>query len=719
MRNTKTRLQNLALILGVSVFSVGSLQAQTPVVLDPAWRVTPDTTKPGFQWRYFQNNVNRPNTDSRTETALAGQLTDGTGALLPNLGDATAVGAATKEAAPADPANGSLYFEITNVINLDRTGAANNGYFPGDQLEPGTSTTPNTDGQNAEILTFLTLPAGTNYMILPSDDSTKVQSGPNPQDVFGRVTLGVRDGGAGEQHVSFVVPPGGAGTYPFRVLWANGGGGSHVEWITTDPDFASNKKLVNDIANGGIPAYRAAIGAVTPYVQAAAPFAVPRQTEATSRSVTVVLGDGTTPVNTNNITLSVDGTPATLKVSKIGTLVTVDTGVIPGMHLPAESHTAVLTYHDTGSYSRTQAWTFYNLENLVLPANPVTNENFNSYPEATSTATTVPPGWTVTNYTYLETVGWDLMNVTSDAYLDWVLISTDTVMGIAAETLDNFKGQTINGQPVTNFMSGNLLHAASDGRLRRVQIGGVNQPNDYAPQIQITVTAPFNLSSVTNPVLTFSSGVRISGNHEQDTLEYSVDNGTNWLPALIMQNSATHFLKPDGSYDAVKMLTNAWADVARFPVVQDPNTRDFVSAGPLGQKFGDVLKTPITPELSAFVVERNDGAQARKVEAIRLPAASRKSQVRLRFAHYGSCGWDWGIDNIAFYDIAPATGGAQPHIDRITTSNSQVTIQWSGGGTLESSPSLGNPVWTTTGNSSGSFTESLSAAGNKYYRVKQ
>ena len=717
----------LALGLAAAALWTGPLQAQVTnsivVTLDPAWRVTPDTSKPGFQWRYFQNNVTRPNTDSRTETALAGQLRDGAGALLPNLGDPTAVGAASAEAVPADPANGSLYFEITNVINLDKTGAGNNGYFPGDELEPGTSTTPNTDGQNAEILTYLTLPAGTNYMVLPADDSTKVQSGPNPQDVFGRVTLGVRDGGANEQRCVFVVPPGGAGTYPFRMLWANGSGGSAVEWISTDSDFVSNRKLINDIASGGIPAYRTAIGSVNPYVKVVSPPPALRQMESYSRNVTVVLGDGTAPVNTNNITLAIDGNPATLSVSKIGSLVTVDSGVIAGMHVSGEGHTAVLTYHDTGSYSRTQAWAFLNLENILLPGSPVTGENFDSYAEATSPATTVPPGWTATNQSWLEVNppagfgGWDLTDVKNDPFANWVMLNTNTVSPLEAEVLLNNTAQTINGIPVTDtWMAGNCLFAASDGRARKVSIGGADQPNDYAPQIQIVVSAPFNLSSVTNPVLTFSSASRLSGNHEQNSLEYSVDNGANWLPALILQNSATHFLNADGTVDGMKMLTNVWADLAKFPVVQDPTTRDFISVGSLGAKFGDVLASPITAAISPYIAERNDGPQARKVEAIRLSAAAKKSQVRLRFIHYGSCGWEWGIDKIAFYDIAPSTPA--PAITSVRASGGVVTVTWSNGGVLESSPSLTSPVWTSTGNMLGTFSEPATG-GAKFYRARR
>jgi hypothetical protein len=89
----------------------------------------------------------------------------------------------------------------------------------------------------------------------------------------------------------------------------------------------------------------------------------------------------------------------------------------------------------------------------------------------------------------------------------------------------------------------------------------------------------------------------------------------------------------------------------------------------------------------------------------------------LRFSHYGSCGWEWAIDNIAFYDIASTaqTPGA-PHIDSIQASNGSITVKWSNGGTLQSSTSLNNPTWTSTGNSTGTFTESL-ASGAKFYRV--
>ena len=48
----------------------------------------------------------------------------------------------------------------------------------------------------------------------------------------------------------------------------------------------------------------------------------------------------------------------------------------------------------------------------------------------------------------------------------------------------------------------------------------------------------------------------------------------------------------------------------------------------------------------------------------------------------------------------------------------RITIQWSNGGTLESTTSLSSPInWTTTGNSSGTFSET--ATGTKFYRVSK
>jgi hypothetical protein len=217
MITTKTYLRSLALGLAIASFSPGMLQAQT--VLDPAWRVTPDTTKPGFLWNYFQAGVNTGDSNARAESDLAGLSTDATGALRPNVGDPTVVGAAITNAAPANPANGLLFFEIAGVINLSKTEADTKGNFTPDELEPGVNTVELTDGQAAEILTYLTLPAGTITMGVNSDDGFQTASGPNPRDAIGRLTLGEYNGGRGAGDTLFTFQVQQAGTYPFRTIW--------------------------------------------------------------------------------------------------------------------------------------------------------------------------------------------------------------------------------------------------------------------------------------------------------------------------------------------------------------------------------------------------------------------------------------------------------------------------------------------------------------------
>lgn len=70
---------------------------------------------------------------------------------------------------------------------------------------------------------------------------------------------------------------------------------------------------------------------------------------------------------------------------------------------------------------------------------------------------------------------------------------------------------------------------------------------------------------------------------------------------------------------------------------------------------------------------------------------------------------DWAINK---------TVTTLPVITSARLSSGNITVQWTGGGTLESAPSLAAPItWTTTGNSSGSFSEP--ATGTKYYRVKK
>jgi hypothetical protein len=218
----------------------------------------------------------------------------------------------------------------------------------------------------------------------------------------------------------------------------------------------------------------------------------------------------------------------------------------------------------------------------------------------------------------------------------------------------------------------------------------------------------------------YSSIMRMSAeaNVQADGIEYSIDGGKTWLPGVIYVTIA--HLKPgyiqlalNGSID-VGLTLNAFWSVLTWT---DPVTKQTV-----GGTFGSGLAEPVTQALAPYLAPRSDGqAIDARVDGIRLPMASKQSDVRLRFYQLGNCSWWWGVDNLAFYDVAPTTTAATPtapHIDSILASGGSITVKWSNGGTLQSSPSLSSPSWTSTGNNSGTFTESL-AAGAKFYRVSR
>jgi hypothetical protein len=542
-------------------------------------------------------------------------------------------------------------------------------------------------------------------MQIDADDGWRLYSGTQPNDVFGRTILAEMNGGAnGAVGFSFVVPK--AGYYPFRLVWENGTGGSHLYWYS----YTNNSPvLVNDLKNGAVAAYRALVSGtkVTPYVTGTLPVPAIHQMEVPSTNLNLVLVDGTNPIDTNSITLSIDGRSVTPLLTRQATYVTVsDNGAgFPGLQLASDIHTATLTYKDsTGTYSRTQQFSFNNIESLILPTNPIVQETFDSYPVATSSANTVPPGWTAWNYTAENTAGWDITSKGSDSFKDWIIIDTGTLTAhIEGSALVNNPDQLVNGQPVTDFASGNVLWATSDGR------SGV--------QAQFCTSAPFNLSSITNPVMIYSSIMRMSsgGNAQTDGIEYSIDGGNTWLPAIIYVTIAYNLERDvqvltNGNIDAVQTLNAPWAVLDWV----DPAT-----GKPGGGTFGSGLAEPVTQALAAYIAPRSDNTQlSSKVDGVRLPMAALQKDVRLRFYQLGNCSWWWGVDNLAFYDIAPTTVPSTPlpHIDSIQAQTGSITIKWSNGGTLYSSPSLVSPAWTSTGNSSGTFSETI-GAGPKFYRV--
>jgi hypothetical protein len=673
------------------------------VTLPASLRVSPETAKPGFVWNVFANQANTDSSTARTEAALVGLLTDVNGDLLLNLADPAAQGVAIAAAAAPDPANAPITFEIASTINLSVTGGDANGNFTPDDQMPGL---PATDGSNdgvaAEILTYIELPKGLTIMGVNSDDGFRTTAG--PWDIFSTLVLGEYNGARGAADTIFMFAAEEAGVYPFRTTYEQGTDPGNVEWFTFTPDGVT-KVLVNDVANGGLRAYRAATSPVQPYVKYLDPLAVPRQLNLVSSSLLVILADGDTAVNDNSIALKVNGTPVTVTKKRQGKTVSVAYAPTT-LQIPDQQQSAELTYEDaSGAYTRTLQWAFYNLKNLVLPA-PAITENFDSYEEGT-----VPTGWTAWNFTecsgnYCATPGLDLDDLNSDTYRSWVVVSRDRLQGLKSRIFDVAPGQTFNGQPVTldDLSTGNLLYAESDVR--------------DGSQVQFIISKPFDLSRVTNVVMTFASLYE----QNQDNIgavEYSVDGGNNWLPVVYyldtMDSSGSDIrLNPDGSVDAVRTLTDPNADTAYWV---DQGVQK-------GGIYGDAIAAPITAALGPYIAPRwNDNPTVdKRIEVFRLPQAGKKADVRLRFAQIGTASWYFGVDNLAFYDVAPEVV-VVPKLNLPTVSSGNVTITWQANPTikLQKTASLTNPDWQDVEGTlgAGSATQPLSGTAGFYRLVKQ
>jgi len=171
----------------------------------------------------------------------------------------------------ADPANAPLHFEIEGLLDLDAT-----VNMPG---SPPTDTSRDGRRRNS----YISHPAGGLHPMVVNHDDAFSMPRNNPRTHL-RVELGAN---AGATTTSFYFLVQQAGTYPFRTVWENGSGGSVIRWYTSTQ---AHNVLINDLSQGGIPAYRQR-HCFRPYVKGAN-LQRYGQLESTAASVSVVLVDG-------------------------------------------------------------------------------------------------------------------------------------------------------------------------------------------------------------------------------------------------------------------------------------------------------------------------------------------------------------------------------------------------------------------------------------------
>jgi hypothetical protein len=475
--------------------------------------------------------------------------------------------------------------------------------------------------------------------------------------------------------------------------YTDGGGAEHVNMLIDDLGIwrrALSAGEVSAIYDAGLAGNNLTTVAVIPAsVDTIVPTDAPRQGNQVSSSITITLSDGGTTIDDNSITLQYDGKAVTPVKTRQGKTITVKY-TPEGIAFPEEKHQAELSFKDATGATTSKSWAFYGLKNVLLPA-PTIFENFDSYTEFT-----LPTGWTEKNFTDPATEGEDPDNLNSDTYKGWVLASKDRLTALKDRIFAGpAPNQTSNGVPVTaeTLSSGNLLYAESDVR------GG--------NQVQFLFSKPFNLSSMTNVAVGFSSLYE----QNQDNIgavEYSVDGGKSWLPIVYYLDGPDIVVNPDGTVDAVKTLTAVNEDTAAW-------TEDGVQKG---DKYGDGIAAPITQDLAPYIAPRvnDDNVEGKRLEIHRLPTAGGKTDVRLRFAQLGTGSWYFGVDNLGFYEVpAPVSTPVEPKKIAIAVSGSNLTISWTGQGRLEEAAAVTGP-WAASATQTNPQT--VTPAGSaKFYRV--
>ena len=344
-----------------------------------------------------------------------------------------------------------------------------------------------------------------------------------------------------------------------------------------------------------------------------------------------------------SVELKFDGETVVPSIGKDGTLTTIRFDPA-GLLAPNSDHLFEFTYSDNQTPPETKIFQLnFSVKDypILTEARVLHKEDFEGISPGE-----LPTGWSVENFTTPLIPGEDFHDHTSDAYLNWAVISRDEIEGIMTaqagfnRIFSQPDGLFVNDQKVDSLIDGNFIVAISAWR--------------SGAQVQYLFTKDYDLSDATNPGLFFQSIYE----QNQDSLgavEYSIDGGETWLPVIYMLDS------PDiVAGDAIATFSNAHGDVATY---EDPDTGET-----FGGTYGAFIGAEINEELGPYLSGRiNDNpVESKRIELFRLPQAAGQATVRLRFAQSGTNSYYFGIDNLTFYDlpgeeptqIASATPGA-------------------------------------------------------------
>jgi hypothetical protein len=253
---------------------------------------------------------------------------------------------------------------FSDVVDFANSGAG--GQFPINNdwgiLGIPAGTLANPDNSAAAFTAYLYFPAaGTYVMGGNSDDGLLVTFAKNSKDVLGTPVPGLlADAGRGignYENIGAVLIPA-PGYYGFRMLWENGGGGSAVEWYTTQTPAGVTNVLINDVNNNAgqaVAAYQVS-SAAPPYISYAEPPLFDDQFSPDA-ALKWKISDASTTVNAGSVVLKVNGATTSPTVTPAGGVTTV-TLPAPTSLWPLGTNSIDLSFKDSAGTNYDYAYTF-------------------------------------------------------------------------------------------------------------------------------------------------------------------------------------------------------------------------------------------------------------------------------------------------------------------------------------------------------------------------
>jgi hypothetical protein len=376
----------------------------------------------------------------------------------------------------------------------------------------------------------------------------------------------------------------------------------------------------------------------------------------------VTLGDGTAPLNTNSVLFAYDDSPVTPVLQQASGNTTVQYQP-PALMASLSQHSYQVAFNNTGGATpnTTNRYTFtvapYVNVNL---GPPLYLETFDELAEGA-----LPAGWSVVNFTDYDTdPGYDLNNFHSDTFLDWTVVGPSNITNWLTVTPDGSDflqifnvapNQVIDNAVVTNLISSNSIIAISD------------RSSTSEKQIDYLFTGDYNLSGHANVYLSFHN-IYVQNQNNIASVEYSINGGATWLPALYLLDGPDILLDSAANIDASNTFATVYADVPNVDLNTPAN-------GYYGQYIG--VSSNLWSTLAPFISARVDDDQtgSKRVEVIRLAQADNQSAVRFRIAMAGTYAWYFGIDDFGLYSITSANppllaSGPTPAAQTIAMGNS-------------------------------------------------